>query len=99
MNRYVIQDLKGYGDDFALLKLRAFFSYLKRVTFFLDDRKYLVEDCTQNLGFFAEFRYTNNWRLGLTWACRKRNPDMIELMIQKGADWCWCGRTPSGHLP
>jgi len=84
MNRYVVQDLKGYGDDFMLLKIRVFFAY-----FWITEIKRMDDSTTRVLGFFQEFRLYAlgsaelNW--GLKIACRENNLELTLLMIRLGA--------------
>jgi len=82
MNRYVVRDLKKYGDDFRLLKIWAFFPY-----FWEDKIRKSPYQSTQFSAYFKCFNNTcdiNRWVPILDHACAANNLDLLSLAIQIG---------------
>jgi len=97
MNRYVVRDLMGYGDDFRLLKIlvgygndfrllkiREFLAYFRTNKL---GRFFGFEESTRRLGYFTPNYYNNYYTLES--ACLSGNEEIVNLAISLAPypDW------------
>jgi len=77
MNRYVVRDLKEYGDHFRVLKIRVFFPYFKLVKF------HRYQKSTRDLGFFIAAKDDHSLYIFLPReAADQRNLELAVLAVQ-----------------
>jgi len=85
MNRYVIRDLKYHGDDFMLLKIRAFFSYFRsigsrEIMQSTQYRSYGFREIRRSRLYLSDF-FRDGRRSELYRAAWNNNIDLMNLMI------------------